>query len=76
MSKHIADLDKETFRLNSQKEGYEEASEKQMNYMWEEYELTYNHAMELRNEKLTDLAEMKRQIQVLKMRSVNLVQLM
>ena len=64
--KHIADLDKETFRLNSQKEGYEEASEKQMNYMWEEYELTYNHAMELRNEKLTDLAEMKRQIQVLK----------
>ena len=66
LSKHIADLDKETFRLNSQKEGYEEASEKQMNYMWEEYELTYNHAMELRNEKLTDLAEMKRQIQVLK----------
>ena len=46
----LSDLDKETFRLNSQKEGYEEASEKQMNYMWEEYELTYNHAMELRNE--------------------------
>ena len=59
-------LIKRRFRLNSQKEGYEEASEKQMNYMWEEYELTYNHAMELRNENLTDLAEMKRQIQVLK----------
>ena len=52
----MSDLDKECFRLNSQKEGYEEASEKQMNYMWEEYELTYNHAMELRNENLTDLA--------------------
>ena len=46
----MSDLDKECFRLDSQKEGYEEASEKQMNYMWEEYELTYNHAKELRNE--------------------------
>lgn len=31
-----------------------------------EYEITYNHAMELRNENLTDLAYMKRQIQSLK----------
>ena len=37
-----------------------------MNYMWEEYELTYNHAMELRDKNLTDLAYMKRQIQTLK----------
>ena len=59
LAKHVSDLDKECFRLNSQKEGYEEASEKQMNYMWEEYELTYNHAKELRNETLTDLALMK-----------------
>ncbi len=62
----MSDLDKECFRLNSQKEGYEEASEKQMNYMWEEYELTYNHAKELRNETLTDLALMKKKIQELK----------
>ena len=40
--------------------------EKQMNYMWEEYEITYNHAMKLRDENLTDLAYMKRQIQELK----------
>ncbi len=66
LSKHISALDKECFRLNSQKEGYEEASEKQMNYMWEEYELTYNRALELRNENLTDLAYMKKQIQTLK----------
>ncbi|MEJ8733170.1 MULTISPECIES: chromosome segregation protein SMC [Mediterraneibacter] len=66
LSKHMADLDKECFRLNSQKESYEEASEKLMNYMWEEYEITYNHAIELRNENLTDLAHMKRQIQSLK----------
>lgn len=66
LSKHISALDKECFRLNSQKEGYEEASEKQINYMWEEYELTYNRALELRNENLTDLAYMKKQIQTLK----------
>ena len=35
LSKHMSQLDKEVFRLESQKEGYEEASEKQINYMWE-----------------------------------------
>ena len=66
LSDQISLMDKECFRLNSQKEGYEEVSEKQMNYMWEEYELTYNHAKELRNETLTDLALMKKKIQELK----------
>ena len=66
LSKHMADLDKECFRLNSRKESYEEASDKQINYMWEEYELTYGRAMELRNTNLTDLSFMKRQIQGLK----------
>ena len=32
----------------------------------EEYEVTYNHALELRDENLTDLPKMKRQIQILK----------
>ena len=66
LSKHMSELDKECFRLSSRRESYEEASEKQINYMWDEYELTYNHAMELRNENLTDLSYMKRQIQALK----------
>ena len=66
LSKHMAELDKEVFRLESQKEGYEEASEKQINYMWEEYELTYNRALELRNDNLTDLAQMKKRIQEIK----------
>ena len=66
LSKHMAELDKELFRLNSRREGYEEASEKQINYMWEEYELTYSSAMELRDEDLTDLAFMKKEIQRLK----------
>ena len=66
LAKHMSDLDKECFRLNSQKESYEEASDKQINYMWDEYELTYGRAMELRDVNLTDLAYMKRQIQTLK----------
>ena len=66
LSKHISSLDKECFRLNSQKESFEEASEKQINYMWEEYELTYNRALELRDANLTDLSYMKKQIQNLK----------
>ena len=66
LSKHMSDLDKEVFRLKSRKEGYEESSEKQINYMWEEYELTYNRALEIRDENLTDLAEMKKRIQEIK----------
>lgn len=66
VSKHMSDLDKEIFRLESRREGYEEAAEKQMNYMWEEYELTYNHALELRDENLTDLSNMKKRVHLLK----------
>ena len=66
MSRHMSDLDKEIFRLESRQESYEEAEDKQINYMWEEYELTYGRALELRNENLTDLAAMKKQIQTLK----------
>lgn len=66
LSKHMSDLDKESFRLNSKKETFEETLEKQINYMWEEYEITYSKARELRNETFTDLSEIKRQIQLLK----------
>lgn len=66
LSKHMAELDKEAFRLSSRREGYEEASEKHINYMWEEYELTYSSAMEIRDENLTDLSFMKKEIQRLK----------
>lgn len=40
--------------------------DKQINYMWEEYEITYGLAKELRDENLTDLAEIKKRIQTLK----------
>lgn len=66
LSKYMTDLDKEIFRLESQKENYEAASEKQISYMWEEYEITYIRAKELRDANLTDLAKMKKRIQELK----------
>ena len=66
LSKHLADLDKESFRLNSQKETAEQVLEKQIDYMWEEYEVTYNMALENKEESLTDLAYLKKQIQTLK----------
>ena len=62
VSKKIADLDKEIYRLNSQREKLEEAGNYQTNYMWEEYELTLHAAMELRNEAFSDLTDLKKQI--------------
>ena len=64
--KHINELDKESFRLNNKRDTLEEASDKQISYMWDEYELTYVMALELRDENLTDLAFMKKRIQILK----------
>ena len=62
VSRKIADLDKEIYRLNSQREKLEEAGNYQTNYMWEEYELTLHAAMELRDEAFSDLADLKKQI--------------
>ena len=59
-------LDKELFRLQSQKEKLEERMEGHVNYMWNEYELTYSSAEELRSEEMTSLPEIKRCIASLK----------
>ena len=42
----INELDKECYRLNGQKEKLSEQIDQQINYMWEEYELTYSGALE------------------------------
>ena len=66
LSEQMSSLDKEIFRLNSQKEKLEELNENQVNYMWNEYELTYQSAKEFRNEELTNLAQIKKTISSLK----------
>lgn len=66
LSERMTALDKEVYRLNSQKEKLQEALENQINYMWDEYEITLSDAGELRNEEMTDLSSMKKEISALK----------
>ena len=65
-SRRINDLDKEQYRLNSQKEKLQEQAENQSTYMWEEYELTLHHAMELRNQEYDNPSELKKMIAEIK----------
>jgi len=66
MSNRMSALDKEVYRLNTQKEKLEESIEAQINYMWDEYEITLSGASGLRNEEFNDLSSMKRDIYSLK----------
>ncbi len=58
----MASLDKEVFRLTSQKEKSEESIESHINYMWDEYEITLSAAAAIRDESMNDLVVMKRDI--------------
>ena len=66
LSERLASLDKEVYRLNAQKEKLEESIEYQINYMWDEYEITLSDAALIRNEEMTDLPAMKKDIASLK----------
>lgn len=59
-------LDKEVYRLGAQKEKLEDSLEAQINYMWDEYELTLSDAAAIRDESMTELSAMKREITSLK----------
>jgi chromosome segregation protein len=66
LSERMTALDKEVYRLNSQKERMEESIESQINYMWNEYEITLSDAESLKDENMTELSSMKRDISALK----------
>ncbi len=66
LAEKMTGLDKEVYRLNSQKEKFQESLEGQINYMWDEYEITLSDAAALRNEEMTDLSAMKKDIVSLK----------
>lgn len=66
LSERLSNLDKEIFRLGNQKEKIQEQLENRINYMWEEYELTYNSALELKVDMGIDLIAMKKYISDLK----------
>lgn len=66
LSEKMTGLDKEVYRLNSQREKYQEQLENQINYMWDEYEITLSDAAALRDEAMTDLSAMKKEVASLK----------
>ena len=66
LSEKMSGLDKEVYRLNAQREKLQDMTESQINYMWDEYEITLSDAAGMRNEELNDLPAMKRDISTLK----------
>ena len=66
LSRQISGLDKDLFRLQGQKEKLEERMESCASYMWNEYELTYTTAEELRDKNQTSIPEMKKDIEGIK----------
>jgi chromosome segregation protein len=72
LAKEINDLDKESFRLNNQLEKLIEQSDEKINYMWEEYELTFSTALELKNDSIDNLPNTKKNITDIKGKMKNL----
>ncbi|WP_026525754.1 chromosome segregation protein SMC [Butyrivibrio sp. MB2005] len=66
LNQTINGLDKEVTRLTARCERSKEAIETQINYMWDEYEITLTDAASMRDETMTDMPAMKRQISSLK----------
>ena len=66
LSEQMNKLDKEVYRLNSQAERLKESIQNQIDYMWNEYEITLHDAAKLRDETMTDLAVMKKEVLALK----------
>ena len=66
LSEEIGRLDKELYRLESQKERLTERMSDQISHMWEEYELTYSGAQALKDEAPGTIPEIRRAIEELK----------
>lgn len=62
LSEHKNMLDKEIFRLGSQKEKLDETKEAQTNYLWTEYELTPHNALSFRDEQYVDASKTRQLI--------------
>lgn len=66
LSARKSDLDKECFRLSSQKEKLAEKIDTYTDYMWEQYELTYHAAKENKTDVPYSIAQMRSEITKLK----------
>lgn len=72
LSQEMNNLDKEAYRLSNQLEKLLEQMDEKMNYMWEEYELTFSSALLLKDDSITNLVQTKKGISELKGKIKNL----
>ncbi len=66
LNEEITKLDKSAFKLSAQLEKITEQADSLSKYMWEEYELTYQTAVELKDDTLNDLDSLKREVTAVK----------
>ncbi|MCI8507835.1 MAG: chromosome segregation protein SMC [Lachnospiraceae bacterium] len=66
LNEEITKLDKSAFKLSAQVEKISEQADHLSKYMWEEYELTYQSAVELKDSSLNDLDSLKREVSAVK----------
>ena len=66
LNEEITKLDKSAFKLNTQFEKISERMDSLSKYMWEEYELTYQSAAELKDDSLNDLDALKKEVTAIK----------
>lgn len=67
ISNAINQLDKDLYRISTQKEKLDDQYDKLVNYMWDEYEITFSQAMEHKEEyNGKDLSELKKDIYKIK----------
>ena len=66
LSDRISQLDKDLYRLNSQREQLEEKKDGKVNYMWNEYEITFSDAVKLKDDEFSDKSTMRSEIARLK----------
>ena len=66
LNDQMSRLDKEVTRLSAKREKCGEAIDAQINYMWNEYEITLSDAALLRDEEMTDVPAMRRETSSLK----------
>ena len=66
LNDRIAALDKEVYRLETQKNKLSDSLQSMIDYMWNEYEITIRDAEKLRNPDLNDLSELKKSVSSLR----------
>ena len=66
LNEKIMLLEKESMRLHNQYDKLDESNDTLVDYMWSEYELTYSYALELKSDELTNINDIRKQINILK----------